>query len=618
MTLPRQQFGLNKFSTSVSQCPFNADSVKAIVFQRNNLAVVNGPSTEMELVLSDFFSTINSASKFSFTIPGSTSSSIPYQIYKIDNDEQNIKLLAILPSYGTVSNTNEFIEWTPMNSIDNGVLYDEPIVGPMAEYGISFDISKVNCLEFGWGRNISYTGGTGPLWVGTDGGLLKWDNTDMKLWNTLNSQSPSDYISSIAVDAYDNLWIGSSKGLSKFNENTGFSQTYNSENSSLLSDKINDIKLLSTDKIAIGTDMGMSIFNFNANTWESFDIYTTPQLLYNDVNKLAVKNSKILLGTTGGVFMYDSATLTWNSAPFNSVNTTGWTAPDDVKALVVNGTNVYVGTTNGLVIFSYSGGTAQTVTAGPTGPISSNIISLKTVKYGLNEELYVGHDDGISVFDITNGQWIFTADSSTYSQINNVRDILPDFLSGSTGGKTIFFGNSSGLNKIFTIGPTFSVVPEASKSTNLLMVYPNTLGLYPSLQPQYFIFSKPMNAISFESKVIFKDELTSSLCNTHGATVSGTWTWTNANKVASLSSSLLKATPYSLRVNFGATAQDSSYLKENFYLKYYTENVAPEGGWLPLGKLMILTGTNDKFFPGIYIRNPQNFDVTLSILAGII
>lgn len=616
MTLPRQQFGLNKFSTSISQCPFNPDSVKAIVFQRNNLAVVNGPSTEMELVLSDFFSIINTASKFSFTIPGSTSSSIPYEIYKIDNDIQNIKLLAILPSYGTVSNVNEFIEWTP--NIDNGVLYDEPIISPNPEYGISFDINKINCIEFGWGCNISYTGGTGPLWIGTDGGLLKWDNTDMKLWNTLNSQSPSDFISSITVDSYNNLWIGSSKGLSKFNESTGFSQLYNSKNSSLLSDKINDIKLLSVDKIVVGTDMGMSIFNFNLNTWESFDIYNTPQLLYNNINKLAVKDSKILLGTTGGVFMYDSSTLSWNSTPFNSTNTPGWNAPDDVKALAVNDTNVYVGTTNGLVIFPLTGGTAQTILAGLTGLVSNNITSLKIVKYGLNEELYIGHDDGISVFDITNEQWIFTANSSDYSQLVNIRDIIPDFLSGSTGGKTIFFGNTSGLNKIFTIGPTFSVVPESNKSTNLLMVYPNTPGLYPSLQPLYFLFSKPMNPASFESKVIFKDELTSSSCNTHGATVSGLWTWSNDNRVASFSSSLLKATPYSLRINFGSTAQDSSYLKENFYLKYYTENIVPEGGWLPLGKLMILTGTNDKFLPRIYLRNPQNFDVTLSVLEGII
>lgn len=621
MTLPRQSFGLNKFSTSISSCPYNADSIKAIVFQRNNLAVVNGASTEMELVLSNFYSTVNTASKFSFTLPGASGAVEPYKMYKFFNDE-NLKFLGILPTFGTgsaVSNINEYIEWSPISAIDGGILYDEPALGPSVSAGISFNIDKINCLQFGWGKNISYSSGIGPLWLGTDGGLMKWNGTDMKLWNTLNSDLSSDFVSSMDVDTTNSLWLGTSKGLCYFNEISGFSRKYDSDNSSLLSDQINDVKLLSVDRIVAATDLGMSILNLSTNTWESFDIYSTPVLLHNKINKLAINGLKIFLGTTGGLFEYDSSTLSWASQS-NSFLTPGWDAPDDVKCLSTFGNNVYIGTTGGLVVMSFISGTAHTIISGPTGPVSSNITSLRYVKYATENLLCVGHDDGVSIMNIDTETWGFTADSSNYSELVNVTSVLPDFLSGATNGQTIWFGNPDGLNKILTVGPTFSSVPEQSKSTNLLMMYPgNGLSLYPSTQPLYFVFSKQMNATSFENNFVMKDKLTSSTCNTHGATVNGTWEWSYNNQVAKYSpESLLKSTPYELTVSKGSTASDSSYLKEFPRIQYYTENISPEFGWFPLGKLMILSGTNEHYLTGLYLRNPQSFDVKIEFLIGTI
>lgn len=623
MTLPRQQFGINKFATSVSSCPVNQDAIKAIVIQRNNLAVVNGASTEMELVLSNFYSTINNAQKISLTLPAHGGTALPISLHKLNEAEENIKFLAILPDYGTVSNTSEFIEWTTIDSIDSGVLFNMPTNEPSASLSKSFNIDKINSIEFGWGSFISFTGGTGPMWIGSDGGLLKWDGTNMKIWSTFNGTSPSDYINSITVDTNSNLWIGSSKGLLYFNETTGFTSIFNTDNSSLLSEQVNDVKLLSVDKVVAGTDLGMSIYNFSLKTWESFDIYTTPELLYNKINKVAVKNSIVLTGTTGGVFVYDSSTLTWNASPFNSSNTAGWNAPDDVKCLAVFGTNIYAGTTGGLVIFSYLGGTAETIVSGTAGPVSSSMTSLRVVNYNGVDQLYVGHDDGISILDIGTNTWGFTANSSNYPTLIGVTDLLVDFRSGATVGKTIFIGNESlGLSKMFTTGPTFGAVPEANKSTNLLLKYPvDNSVLYSSLQPLYFLFSKSMTPLSFQQNVVLKDGLTTSICNTHGATVTGIWTWTVNNKLGKFTpiNPLLEATPYNLSLLRGSTAEDSSYLKEYFaQSQFYTENLVPENGWLPIGKLMILSGTNDKYIRGLYLRNPHTFDVTLNILIGLI
>ena len=619
MTIPRQNFGLNTFSGLISKCPPNPDAIKSIVIQQNNLDVVNGATTELEFLLTNFYETVNSASSFSFILPAKGSTSTPYQLQNL-NLTNNTKFLCIYPDFGnTAGTTQQFIEWTSFESLNTGTLFDQTPVGPSFSSFTSFNIHDVNCMEFGWGSNISFTGGTGPLWIGTNGGLLKWNGTDMKLWNTLNSSSPSDTINSIAVDSSRNLWIASSNGLSYFNETSGFSKIYNENNSSVLSNQINDIKLLSIDRVISATDMGMSIYNFSSNTWQSFDIYSVPELTCNNILNIAVSDSKIFLGTTGGVFLYDSSSLVWNSTPYNSINTPGWSSSDEIKSLAVKGATVYAGTTGGLVIFPYAGGTAQTIVAGASGPISSNINSMKLVTYGNTDKLYIGHDNGISVLDIYTNTWGFTAGTFDDSSLNDyVNDIIPDFLSGSTSGETIFYGTTgstmSGLYKILDVSKSFSKVPESNKNTNLLMTYPGVTSLYASLQPLYFLFSKRMNTSSFQNVTALKSELLGT-----GSTVSGTWTWNISSQAATfIPSSIEKASPYNLNILHGSKGYDNSYLKETLTLGFYTEDIVPELGWNVLGKLMIMSGTNGNYLNNLYLRNPQNFDINVSILVGTI
>ena len=627
MTIPKQPFGLNKFATSVSHCPVNPDAIRSVVFQQNGMAVINGATTEISLSLLNFFIPVTQAAKLTFTVP--KKDSLLYSLTKLDlggiDINGEVKVIALFPQFplgttgATVASNQQYLEWASVESIESGVLYDQLPVGPSASANTSLKVNYINCMEFGWGSNISFTGGTGPLWIGTDGGLLKWDGTDMKLWNTLNSNSPSDFINSIAVNSGNNLWIASMNGISLFNETSNFYRIYNSDNSSLLSDHVNVIKILSADKIVAGTDAGMSIYNFSADTWESFDMYTTPELTQNDITKLAISDSKkIFLGTSEGVFLYDSSTLTWNTLPFNSANTPGWTAPDEVKALAVKGSVVYVGTTAGLVAVPYLGGTAATIVAGITGPVSSNITSLRSVTYGGSELLYVGHDDGISVLDTVTGIWGFTANSGDHwSFDSNVNDLIPDFLSGTTGGKTIFYGMGSagstvsGIFKVIDDSRTFSVVPETNKSANLLMTYPvNGSSLCANTQPLYFLFSKPMNTSTFENVTSLKDG--------EGSAVSGSWTWSFQQQVATFtpSSSLSKASLYNLTILHGARGLDTSYLKESLNFNFYTENLVPVLGWEPLGKILAHSGATDHYVQGLYIRNPQSFDVPVIALIG--
>jgi hypothetical protein len=660
VAVPNQPCGLTTFDKRLPTCPPNPNSIRSIIFQKNNLSVVSGATTEIDISLLSLFIPVNSAARTTFNILGKIPQQ-PLNIYKLDLAGQDlneeIKFLCLLPDYGNGSTPSlsvacggstvtqvsasekEYIEWAFIDDIEAGQLYDAPNIGASAT--TSFDVAKINKMEFSWGGYVSATGSNGKMWVGTDGGLIKYDGTNSYLWNTLNSNSSSDFIYALDVDPNNFVWTGSNFGLSKFSEDTGFMTNWNTSNSSILSNNVNYVKLFGVNKIAIATDSGLSIFDKD-RAWTNFTIYNTPELKQNNISVLSTDSDYLFLGTTGGVYVYNFTTNDWNSSPFGT-GTTGWTAPLSVTALASSDNMLYVGTTAGLVIINYVGGTATSIYSGLSGPASDYYKSLRVV----NNLLYAGHDDGLSIYDTATDTWTLAIDSSDYSYLaSGIADVLPDTISGSG---VIFMGGETGDAGLarFSTGPTaFSLVPEADKVTNLLMSFPlnptstpnelppgvfggnwqtvlnnvtNIEGsqLYPANQEMYFIFSKDMTGTggtsSFQNFVNVSLGLTGST-----ATVTGSWSWDSTGRLGTFvpGTALEKAQGYNLTVSNGATASDNSYVKESLNVGFYTENIVPILGWNSLGKMLIHTGTENYLTQGLYLRNPQSTGVNVTTLIG--
>jgi ligand-binding sensor domain-containing protein/signal transduction histidine kinase len=65
--------------------------------------------------------------------------------------------------------------------------------------------------------SVVYQDRRGLLWVGTQGGLARWDGQEWKKF-TLQDQLPSDDVRAIVDDPEGNLWVGTGRGLARFRD----------------------------------------------------------------------------------------------------------------------------------------------------------------------------------------------------------------------------------------------------------------------------------------------------------------------------------------------------------------------------------------------------------------
>ena len=145
------------------------------------------------------------------------------------------------------------------------------------------------------------------LWAATDGGLVRWRREPVSYRKYLTADGlPSGSVRSIAIDGSGIKWIGTAKGLVRY-DNVTFT-TYNTSNSGLVNNAVNDIAIEGNGDIWIATSGGVS--RLSGTTWTS---YTTSSsgLASNSVISLAIEGSVKWFGTSGaGISRFDGVTWT--------------------------------------------------------------------------------------------------------------------------------------------------------------------------------------------------------------------------------------------------------------------------------------------------------------------
>ncbi len=100
---------------------------------------------------------------------------------------------------------------------------------------------------------------SGELWVGTNGGLSRWD-WGIERFVDVNLPAGVDRnITALTFDTRGNLWVGTSRGLAFYDAAEGGFSIYTTQNSSLVSDRVQAIDYDPVSgNVFVGTDAGIS------------------------------------------------------------------------------------------------------------------------------------------------------------------------------------------------------------------------------------------------------------------------------------------------------------------------------------------------------------------------
>lgn len=158
----------------------------------------------------------------------------------------------------------------------------------------NFPENSVHCIAFDT---------AGIKWVGTDYGLVSYNDTNWTLYNSLNTPLTDNSIRSIAVDKFNNKWIGTFLGgMYKFDGDTTWT-TYNALNSGLPDDFVKTIAFDTSNNIWIGTVIGLVKFDGDT-TWNVYDLSNSIFTLTDNIDDIEIDSMNVFrIGTVNGGFL---------------------------------------------------------------------------------------------------------------------------------------------------------------------------------------------------------------------------------------------------------------------------------------------------------------------------
>ncbi len=165
------------------------------------------------------------------------------------------------------------------------------------------------------------------LWVGTEGrGFFQFNKQTNESYKYKSKHAPApdnlcgSYVYEISADSYGDLWIGTDRGLNRFDRTTEKFEYfgYSSDNPQSIADgKVKIIFEDSQKNLLIGTTIGgISLFNRETNTFTRFthNEDNPKSLSSNQIFSFCESKSGVLwIGTANGINKLDRESLTFNN-----------------------------------------------------------------------------------------------------------------------------------------------------------------------------------------------------------------------------------------------------------------------------------------------------------------
>jgi len=283
----------------------------------------------------------------------------------------------------------------------------------------------------------------GNLWLGTNYGPLSFDPISMN-WRCSSGSTDLDRktVRSIAADVDGNLWFGSRNppGATKYTANwTTFSTA---TGDSLENDEIFSMARDLLNQVWIGTKRGIA--RFDSGAWHPKGYFPVITDVRNKITAIEVANDTTLwLGAFGGGIIRINVDASKIDS-FTVERTDSGLVSDEILSIAIAGESLWFGTTSGLSLFHFQCDTiAWDTTFTTANGLCSNEIEALAVD--LQGNLWCGTPRGVGFYD---GTWkCFTTENTANGLGNdNINSITIDTASGrvwfgTDGGGASFFMN---------------------------------------------------------------------------------------------------------------------------------------------------------------------------------
>jgi ligand-binding sensor domain-containing protein len=301
----------------------------------------------------------------------------------------------------------------------------------------------VECIEADVNDNI---------WLGTSVGVQKFDGSNLTAYTTADGLV-NDNVKVITSASNGDIWVGTDFGASNFDGANWL--TYDNTNG-LNSNQVKSIDEDANGGIWIGTNLGVSYFD--GTTWTS---YSSFDLHWSGVNATAFDSNgdKWFASPLGGVTHFDDTTFT----PYDTSN--GLLSQFVTDILVDNNDNKWVGTSSGMSVLDASNTSFTQHTRMyimPPPDTLNPVVDIAMDSYGrIWTAIYVGYlaEGGIAYWDGNQWEDFHVSDGLVGP---NVRGLVID------SDDNVWVATSTGVSKISAI--TSAVVAAEIATFNL---FPN-------------------------------------------------------------------------------------------------------------------------------------------------
>ena len=304
----------------------------------------------------------------------------------------------------------------------------------------------------------------GAKWIGTDNGLLKYENDSWTIFNTASSPIPDNQIRAISFDSENNIWIGTFlEGFMRFDG--GNWTFFNTNNSNLPENQITDITFDENENVWIATTGGLAKLD-NTGNISVFNGNIMPNVWLLNVSAIALDAQNLLW-----VAPVNSGLLSLNveNNEFISYQISNSNVPDNtIIDIAIDNNNKKWLTTSADGIGNFDDIVFTNFDANAT-----NLNSNSTTKIAVNQQNLV-------LVGTTNaGLNIFNKNANTWQQLTSENSDLPDnhILSlAFENDSTAYIGTATGGFCELTLDLTTPINDNISQShtlQNKLNTFPN-------------------------------------------------------------------------------------------------------------------------------------------------